>query len=227
MRSLGILRLGALLFALAASPAFAQAPAAPATAPARRSPPDNRIPVGVIDARVVMASLGSDTQTASNLFVTAAELKSRAFGLGGGVHLYPLRGKSIALGIGAEAIQAQNSFETVNPTTLKPTGTVYYRRLRGVSGQVSLNFGHNRGWSYLTVGAGPTTFESHLATLAPDGLSDMTLNFGGGARWFAKEHLAFTVALRFYRTPPALATANTASRLKNSVLVMSAGIAIK
>ncbi len=104
-----------------------------------------------------------------------------------------------------------------------------------MSGQVSLNFGHKLGWSYLTVGAGPLAFESYkevsatapTAATMPDGLRARTVNFGGGARWFNVAHLAFTVDLRFYLTPAALATPNTAPRDKHKVFVMSAGIAIK
>ena len=55
----------------------------------------------------------------------------------------------------------------------------------------------------------------------------MTLNFGGGARWFNFDHLAFTIDLRFYRTRAAVATPNTAARDNKSVMVMSAGFAIK
>jgi hypothetical protein len=90
-----------------------------------------------------------------------------------------------------------------------------------------MNFGHKLGWSYLTLGYGPTTFESYLTALTPDGLSAATLNYGAGARWFNFDHMAFTVDMRFYATNPALATLNTAARSRQKVFVMSAGISIK
>lgn len=208
---------------LGASSALAQTPAAPPARPVA----DNRIPIAVLDAHGVFARLGQDPLTAAGLYTDALAMSSKAFGLAGGVHVYPIRGQSVAFGIGGEAILARNSFEPVNPTTLKPGGTVFNRRLRGISGQASLNFGHTLGWSYLTVGYGPMSFESHLAKLEPDGLRNGTLNFGGGARWFNFDHLAFTVDLRFYRTQAALATPNTAARDNKTVTVMSAGFAIK
>ena len=55
----------------------------------------------------------------------------------------------------------------------------------------------------------------------------MTLNFGGGARWFAQRHLAFCFDLRFYETKPALTTLTSAGRERKRLLVLSAGIAIK
>ncbi len=188
---------------------------------------DNRIPIAVLDARGTFARIGQDAITAAGLFTPVTNLSARAFGAAGGVHVYPIRSQSFAFGIGGEAILARASFEPVDATTKKPTGTVFNRRLRGISGQASLNFGHKLGWSYLTVGLGPTSFESYLAKLQPDGLRPMTLNFGGGARWFNFDHLAFTIDLRFYRTRAAVATPNTAARDNKSVMVMSAGFAIK
>lgn len=200
-------------------PALAQAPTV--------TKKDNRIPIAAADLRAVSASLGQDTSTATSLFVTATDMKARALGLVAGAHVYPLRGKAVALGIGGEVLMAGNSFEPINATTLKPGGTVYSRRLRAYTAQVSGNFGHRLGWSYLTVGFGPTSFESYLSKLQPDGLRPATLNYGGGARWFNFEHLAFNLDLRFYATKPAVATANTAARERHRVLVMSAGVSIK
>lgn len=209
--------------ALAAAPARAQTSAA---APAR-PPVDNRLPIAVVDARGVFAKLGQDEVTAAGLYTSALQMPSKAFGLTGGAHVYPWRGTSMAFGMGAEAMFARRSFEPIDTATLKPGGTVFNRRLSGISGQLSLNFGHKLGWSYITAGYGPMAFESYLAKLPPDGLREMTLNYGGGARWFNFDHMAFTVDLRFYATNPALATPNTAARARHAVFVMSAGVAIK
>lgn len=215
----------ALAGLIAASPALAQTAPAPPTRPAI----DNRIPIAALDARGVFASLGQDLVTASDLRLAATDLPSKGFGLSGGAHVYPLRGQSWAFGIGAETIFARTSLEPIDPTTKQPTGDVFKRRLQGVSGQLSLNFGHKAGWSYLTVGLGPMSFESYKENTAvtPDGLRTSTLNFGGGARWFTKDHLAFTVDMRFYRTKAAPATLNTAARLDHTALVLSAGMSIK
>lgn len=219
-----------LLTATAASAQTAPVPSAPAPAqpaPPARPRPDNRIPLFAIDARGMFAALGDDELTRTSLFIPVEQMKSKAFGLQLGAHAYPWRGQAMALGIGAEAVMAGNSFETVNVTTLKPTGTIYDRRLRGVSGQVSLNFGHQAGWSYITAGLGSMTLESYLDTLLPDGLSQSAFNYGAGARWYTYDHLAFTLDLRFYATPPAPATPNTAARLRHTIFVMSAGVSIK
>ena len=217
------MRFWCFLFALvAASPALAQTTPRPAA--------DTRLPVAVLDARGVWARLGQDPITATGLFLAAPNLPSRGFGGNAGAHIYPLRGRSVAFGIGAEGILAFSRYEPVDETTKKPTGDIFKRRLRGVSGQISLNFGRKAGWSYLTAGLGPMSFESYKELTTPttlDGLRTRTLNFGGGARWFNFDHLAFTLDLRFYRTRAALATPGTAPRGDQTLMIMSAGFAIK
>ncbi len=209
---------------LAAAPAFAQAPAT--TSATARSNKDTRIPIAVVDARGVFARLGQDATTATGLSTTALNLPATGLGAVGGAHVYLWRGQSMAFGVGGEAIIARARRELTDSTG-KPTGTVINRRLRGVSGQLSLNFGHRDGWSYLTAGIGPTSFESYLGGASPDGLREASLNFGGGARWFNWPHLAFTADMRFYATKPSLATANTAARVRKNLVVFSGGIAIK
>lgn len=207
---LSIAVLGVLGFA--AAPALAQAP--------------TRLPIFVADARGVFAPFGQDVTTATGLSTSALELPSTGLGLAGGIHVFVWRGKAMAFGVGGEGMLARASRALVDSTG-KETGTVINRRLRGASAQLSLNFGRREGWSYLTAGIGPTSFESYLAGATPDGLRPASLNFGGGARWFNWEHLAFTADIRFYTTKPALATPNTAQRLRKNLLVFSGGISLK
>ena len=207
----------------AATPALAQTPApVPVTAPKR----DTRIPIFVVDARGVFGRIGQDATTAAGLSTAALALPATGLGMAGGAHMYLWRGKAMALGVGGEALLARARRELTDSTG-KPTGTVINRRLQAISGQLSLNFGRRAGWSYLTAGIGPTSFESYLGSATRDGLRPASLNFGGGARWFNWEHLAFTADLRFYATKPALATPNTAQRVRKNLVVFSGGIAIK
>jgi hypothetical protein len=223
----------ALVGCVVASPAFAQTPA-PSAPPAGR----NRIPVLVLDVRGTFARLGQDAISAAGLGIAKTVLPAKGFGLAGGGHIYPIRAGGFALGVGGEAVLARASVEPINTTTKKPGGVEYHRRLRGISGQVSFNFGHTLGWSYLTVGMGPMSFETYKTTTSTttgtsttavvlDGLRPKTLNFGGGARWFNFDHLAFSVDVRYYRTRAALATPNTVARDNKSILVLSAGFAFK
>lgn len=205
------------------APVLAQTPAPVA---ARAPKKDTRIPLFVVDARGVFARIGQDATTATGLSTTVLELPATGLGAAGGAHVYLWRGRSMAFGIGGEAMVARARRELTDSTG-KPSGPVINRRLRALSGQLSLNFGRRTGWSYLTAGLGPTSFESYLGSATPDGLRPTSLNFGGGARWFNWEHLAFTADMRFYTTKPALATPNTATRLRKNLVVFSGGIAIK
>ncbi len=199
----------------AAVPALAQTPSTP------------RLPIFAADVRGVFARLGQDETTAKGLSTTALELPAGGLGLVGGAHVYVWRGETMALGVGAEAILARASRALIDSTTGKESGTVINRRLRAATAQLSVNFGRREGWSYLTAGMGPTSFESYLAGATPDGLRPASLNFGGGARWFNWEHLGFSADIRFYATKPALATANTAQHLRKNLLVFSGGISLK
>lgn len=206
------------LLAVSAAPAVAQ--------PAPQSQKDTRIPIFAIDARGVFARLGDDATTATGLSTSVLDLPARGLGAAAGAHIYVWRGKSMALGIGGEGILARANGALIDLDG-KDTGKKVNRRLRAASAQVSLNFGHRDGWSYLTAGIGPTSFESYVAGTTPDGLKPSSLNFGGGARWFNLEHLAFTADIRFYATKPALATPNTAARVRRNLVVFSAGISLK
>jgi hypothetical protein len=208
-----------LIAVLVSSPAMAQ------TAP--RPQPDRRLPIMVLDGRGVFTRLGRDKLTAASLGLDPLVLPATGLGLTGGVHLYPIRGKTVSLGVGAEVLTAVAKFEPVDATTLKPTGEVYRRRIRAASGQLSLNFGHKAGWSYLTMGYGPLSFDSYKEPATPGDVGSMTLNYGGGARWFDNPHLAFTIDLRFYATRPEPAAVGTAPRERHKVFVLSAGFAIK
>ena len=107
--------------------------------------------------------------------------------------------------------------------------TIVNQRLFGLSGQLSLNFGYRNGWSYVTGGSGPLSFASYVSDTAPlEGPpKQMTLNYGGGARWFAWRHIAFAVDIRFYQTRPEERTVFYPGRARSSLRVLSAGISIR
>jgi hypothetical protein len=203
-----------------ATPAWAQT-AAPLL-PAAPGP----IPRAVVDLRASMAMLGQDAVTATGLGLTAGQLGSRGFGGTAGVHVYPLRTGGFALGLGGDALIALSQSQPLD-SDKKASGSPIRRRLSSAAFQVSGNFGHRHGWSYLTVGMGPTAFETYRSTDLRDGLAPATLNYGGGARWFRWGHAAFTADIRFYATKPAPATAHTAGRARQKVVVLSAGVSFR
>jgi hypothetical protein len=98
-----------------------------------------------------------------------------------------------------------------------------------LSPQVSLNFGSRDGWSYLSAGLGLASFttERKDAPVADADSRTRALNYGGGARWFAREHLAFCFDLRFYKVNPQDAAPGRPGYGGRRIMTFSAGISIK
>lgn len=191
-------------------------------APLRVAP----LPWFVFDVRGGFASLGSDTTTATDLGVVASDMPSRAKTIFVGAHVYLIRKGGFKLGLGAEAVRGTSSNQRLDSTG-KGTGPIIRRRLEGASGQLSLNFGKGKGWSYVTAGGGPMRLDSYLDEAKPTRAGTTTLNYGGGARWFTRGHLAFSLDLRFYLTRPATATFDAPARVRKRVTLLSAGISLK
>jgi len=191
------------------------------------------IPPYVFDVRGGFVSLGSDSITADSLGISTEDLAGHAFGLIGGVQVYPLRRGGFALGLGGEFVVSGASSDQTDPETGEPIGPIVRRRFRSISGQLSLNFGHRLGWSYITMGLGPAAFDTYIVppppalSPEPDGLRPATQNFGIGARWFTRKHMAFELDLRFYLTVPADPMQVVGGRGRKNVVVMSAGIGLK
>jgi hypothetical protein len=203
-----------LILVVAATPAFAQQPA-------------ERWPLWVADFRAGLTLLKDDNVTATSLSVNPGDLPGHGIGILTGVHLYPLRRATFALGMGGEMFFTNSSKQNFDPTTGDPLGPEVLRRFQSFSFQLSFNFGHPQGWSYITAGMGPVNFDTYLVDSEPDGPRTPTPNAGFGARWFTKEHVAFCLDMRFYMTRPSKATLVVGERERTNVVVMSAGISIK
>ena len=102
--------------------------------------------------------------------------------------------KAVTFWIGGQLTlaQAHSSAQTVDSQAVARAVT---ERLTSVTPQISFNFGTGDGWSYISGGIGPTIWSvvpEGRAALPPDEERLQTINYGGGARWFVKPHLAFT-----------------------------------
>ena len=186
--------------------------------------------VFVVDVRGAMAALKQDASMASALAVPARELPSRGLGFVLGAHVYPLRRKSFAIGVGAELLRVRgsNTIEAVSDDPDAVDGPTIKARWNHFSPQVSFNFGARDGWSYLTVGLGRSKFTTELEELPQeDGDAVRTLNYGGGARWFMKKHVAFTFDIRFYSINAQEAVDGRIATPKMRLRVLSAGISLR
>jgi hypothetical protein len=199
--------------------------------PAARAQEREKEPIGrfVADFRASFPRFPEDAAAATAIGVAADNVPGRGLGLSAGVHVYPFRLGKVAIGFGGEWLNTRAS-KTAEPATEGgPDGPTVNTRFSALSPQISVNFGSRRGWSYLTGGLGRAAFttEREDDPVADAGSKPRVLNYGGGARWFAKEHLAFTFDLRWYRIDPQDAVTGRPAYGGRRVFVASAGISVK
>ena len=152
---------------------------------------------------------------------------SIGIGVDAGAHVYPLRWRFVTLGLGA-AYHASFGDRGARPDDVDPDGPTLRKTFRAISPQLSLNFGGRNGWSYLSGGIGT----SRLALFPRDGerpaeRSARTLNYGVGARWFVKRHVAFSLDLRFHSLGPLQPTAAAPASPRLTLMVLSVGASFR
>ena len=160
-------------------------------------------PVGgfVVDLRGSVAPYGQNEELAGERGLDPYATPSLGTGFEAGAHAYIFRWSVVTFGVGASFHTSRGSSvpdpELVGGPPLRTTFTA-------ISPQISFNFGGRDGWSYLSGGIGT----SRLTLRAADDDDPLpqrranTLNYGGGARWFLSERLAFSLDLRFYAVSP-------------------------
>ena len=199
-----------LLWLGVSSPAGAQT-ASPSATPQRPGP-------YVIDIRGATVSLPRDAAFFPPIPSSTA-VPSRGYGFELGGHVYPLQLGPARLGLGAIVVRARGTAAPGPPdedsdepseTGLNTTPDVT-SLLTMVAPQLSLNFGSRAGWSYLSAGIGRAQLSTRASAfvdeddddeITPADLIDhgsrSAINFGGGARWFAKPRLAFSFDVQFH-----------------------------
>jgi hypothetical protein len=189
------------------------------------------LPVFAGDLRFVFARHKTDPSVAQALGVEPGNLPTHSFGLIGGGEVYVLRGKKIALGAGASMLVAGGSKtldiqETGGTVTKSPT---VQRHFRSIVPDISLNFGHRQGWSYVTAGflGKSRLYVDRKDAPATDVPQRKTLTYGAGAKWFTNTHLAFSVDIRWYSVAEMPAGATVVFEPKTTLMVLSGGIAFK
>ena len=199
------------------------------------SPPISRAQVTqppgpfVIDVRGAFSSVGRSEELSVPRGLQPGELPKTVLGLDAGAHVYPVRGR-VTLGIGASLLMIGGTQTPGAPeegATDAPV-TAGEFRVRGIVPQLSLNFGSSRGWSYLGAGLGLSQLKAGRAesdlSYSPNLL---TINLGGGARWFVSEHVAFTFDGRYYRMASKALEPDYIGNPTVSMFVLSAGLSFK
>ena len=199
-------------------------------AAAQDVPPEN-LPIGryVADARVALPKFKQEAATAAGIGATALNLPTRAFGFTLGAHWYPMRIGIMTLGVGGEIAAAKRGHTLNTGTATAPVPVTVNSRFSAISPQVSFNFGARDGWSYISGGIGWSSFTAERQDHPlPDPTSkSKTINYGGGARWFAKKRVAVSMDLRFYAVNPQFATAERPGFPRMTLMAFSVGAALR
>jgi hypothetical protein len=126
-------------------------------------------------------------------------------------------------------LRARRSHTLAAATEAAAPGPTVNSRFTALSPQVSFNFGAREGWSYISGGIGTSKFtaEREGTPLPPQESGSKTINYGGGARWFSKKHVAFSVDLRFCAINPQLATGTRPAAPRMTLWAFSVGAGFK
>lgn len=210
----------ALLILTAASPVLAQEP-----------PP--KIGPFVVDLHATVPRFPDDQDLATSRGMQLSELPGVGIGAQIGAHVYVFRWKAVTVGLGGEA--AASRATSTPPSGGDPTLRPATETFSTIAPQLSLNFGTGHGWSYISGGIGVSVW-----SIVPQGQEPLTadtdrvrtVNYGGGARWFVKPHLAFSFDVRFYQIDPGLSSVTPSGTVLNgsprtTLLIIGAGISVK
>lgn len=199
-----------------------------AAAPAAAQEPPPKIGPFVLDLHGTVPRFPDDAQLAASRGIdNLAELPGVGLGVQVGVHLYLLKWKAITFGVGGEyASSRAKQTPPEGATGARPTTETF----QSLAPQLSFNFGNGNGWSYISGGIGQSTWslEPEGQTPYPSDTDRMrTINYGGGARWFAKSHLAFSFDVRFYQIDPGTPYFGNPGSPRTTLMIVGAGVSLK
>jgi hypothetical protein len=197
--------------------------------PALAQEPPPRIPRFTIDLHgtIPLFPTSSEQLAMSRGLTSLAELPGVGLGAQAGLHLYPVRWKAVTFGIGGEVV-ASRSHQT--PLAGSEGLVASEEKFLSAAPQLSLNFGSGKGWSYLSGGVGVSQW-----SLVPEGQEPLpadserlkTVNYGAGARWFAKPHLAFSFDVRVYVVAPGTPSFGFPGSPRLTLVSIGAGVSLK
>jgi hypothetical protein len=193
-------------------------------------------PIGrwVADVRVISSGLPNDVGW-TPVVPAATDLPGRGLGVEIGAHVYVARWRAVALGLGATWLVANGNTSPPEPAEdSSPAPALPYlsTRLTTLAPQVSLNFGHSMGWSYLSAGLGRSNVHSEASltgrTFTPRSSESVkTLNYGGGARWFLNDHLGVGFDVRWHKLSIVQASTTHPGAPRASLIAAGAGVVLK
>ena len=166
-------------------------------------------------------------------------LPGRAFGVSAGATAYPFKLGIMTFGFGAAIASGSGRGEALTigvgsgSTATTIVTPVFRTKALHVIPQVSINFGHKLGWSYLSAGVGTSRINAS-ADASPTTPQvtfpetwNQALNFGGGARWFMKRRLGAGFDVRFIKLSTRAASGDIPSARRTQMVTFTAGITLQ
>jgi hypothetical protein len=198
--------------------------------PAGAQDPPPPLPRLVVEARGTVPKFPSDLGLAASRGLPVSSLPGIGLGFGVGAHVYVYRWKAVTFGLGADVSAARAHSSPLRSSDGQVSGPAITERLTSFAPLLSFNFGTGNGWSYLNGGIGRSMW-----SVVPDGQPPTTaddeplktINYGGGARWFLNEHLAFQLDARFYAIDPSPPHGALPGGPRTTLLVFGGGITLK
>ena len=182
-------------------------------------------PIGpvVVDLRGILPKFTEDVALAQSRGLAPSELPGRGIGIEAGAHVYPLGFGVTTVGLGGQITLVRSGSAAKAPS---PAVTA---RFTALASQLSLNFGTGDGWSYISGGIGASRW-----SIVPEGgeprLADeawvRTFDYGGGARWFRKPHVAFHIDVRVHAIDPGPSQVQLPGSPRTNLLIIGAGVSI-
>ena len=209
-----------------------------AALPAAAQPPREKLPLVALDAHAATVGL-PQSEGWVPVVSSETELPGRNWGFGGGGTIYPFHLGVMTFGFGASILTGKGIGESLTFTTgsgssaVTTTTPVVHTSVTHLLPQLSINFGHKYGWSYLSAGLGRSKVSSRADALGatPEQIVpeawNQAINFGGGAKWFMKPHLGAGFDVRFVKLSSRSATATLPSAKRTQLWNISAGISIQ
>lgn len=202
-----------------------------ATATAQQKDP---LPRFAIDAHGVFGGMPTTSGWVPTV-PAATPIPGHGLGVAGGAQVYVFTLGVATFGIGGSAIMVRKADQPFKTTVGVATTPAVTTSVTSINPQISINFGHRLGWSYLSGGYSTAKVQSSstafgtkiLAATAPE-MWNPGFNYGGGARWFMKQHLAASFDVRFVQLSSRPATAeNPVFALRTKMVNFMVGISLQ
>jgi hypothetical protein len=185
-------------------------------------------PIGpfVLDVHGTVPNFPDDAQLAASRGLSQADLPGVGFGVHAAAHVYVFKWKAMTVGLGGSVAAARAHASQKDAVVAQATT----EKFAHAAPELSFNFGTGNGWSYISGGIGLSTWSIVPEGSVPSAADEQrlrTINYGGGARWFIKKHLAFSFDARFYQLDPGTPTIFGPGSPRTTLLIAGAGISVK